>query len=134
MYKIKKKRMSSEKTKTLDNAFDFAKYNLQDQTDDLMYNAFLNTITKVLGENIHEHYSALEVFKLSILINILKKKAEKYGVPHKLNTLLEVLDTSTVIVAEEMYENKPLSVLLKEMQSMEEKDLEMYFKEMFPID
>lgn len=122
--------MKSKKieTKTLDNVFAFAKHNLKDQTDALMYTAFLNAITKALCENIHEHYSVIEVLKLSILINLLKKKAEKFDVPHKLNNLLEVLDTSAAVVAEQMYENKPVSALVKEMKSVEEKDLEKHFE------
>lgn len=128
MYKIKNKYKKNKKMKTIDDVFVFAKLHLQEQIDCNAYQSFLQEITNALRDLISEHHSVQEIYKLSILVNLLIKRAERYGITHRLSTLIEVLETSTMVRMKEKYENVFLPELLIEIQSMEEKELEKHFE------
>lgn len=114
--------------KTLEDIFAFAKRKLAGEINNVSYQSFLDEVTKALKNVIHENYSAKEVLKVSILVNLLKRKAETLGIQHKLETLLDVLETSTVVINEENHENQPISTLLLEMKTLEEKKLKQHFE------
>ncbi|AHB41194.1 TPA: hypothetical protein DIC40_03270 [Patescibacteria group bacterium] len=132
--------------KTLDDIFDYAKYNLQkDVPVDELQNILEIIVTSIRGI-IHEHYSCEEVFKLAILAHILKRKTKAFiakqeidskqeidratNTLEKIDTLIDAIESSSVI-SEGKYENQPLSSLLLEMNTMKEKTLVFHLRTTF---
>ena len=96
--------------------------------DALAYEVFLNEITQNIRNCIHEFYSVEEVYNLAILVYMLKKKASKFKIAHKLDSILEVLHTSTVVMNKGKYKHQEIGQVLMEMQTWTEKNLVQHFE------
>lgn len=90
----------------------------------------MQKIVRVVGLVIHEHHSVIETVKLTVLLHIISRKADKFALDKdKVKNLLEVINSFTVVVDTTMkYKNQPLSSYFLEVFTMKDDELLEEFK------
>ncbi len=132
MYKDKNQNLKKmDELKTLDDVFVYAKQKFKNDTMNILdfYN-FMQKIIRVISLVIHEHHSVIETVKLTVLLHIISRKADKFALDKdKVKNLLEVINSFTVVVDTTMkYKNQPLSSYFLEVFTMKDDELLEEFK------
>ncbi len=121
-----------EELKSLDDIFIYAKQKFKNDTMNILdfYN-FMQKIIRVIGLVIHEHYSVIETVKLTVLLHIISRKADKFVLDKsKVINLLEVINSFAVVVDSTIkYEGQSLSSYFLEVHTMKENQLIKKFQD-----
>lgn len=111
-----------------EGTFVYSRTMLETQINVISYNKFLLEVKKRLINEITEFCTKEETYRLIILLNLIKTKAEKFGIEHRLELLFEVIETSHFVTnKQENYKNEPMYLIFSRLGKAKESELEKLF-------
>lgn len=106
-----------------DEIYDFAKAELSKEMNVGSFQRFVEEIQKRISNEISEFLSVDDIYKLGVLLYFLEKEAKAYNVPHKLDSLIDVLKTIPAVLGGVTYNKEPLINILENFANSDRKEM-----------
>lgn len=109
--------------KNFDEIFDFAKAKLNEHMNAGSFCKFVEEIQQKISNEISEYLLVKDIYKLGVLLYFLEKEAKAYNVPHKLDSLIDVLKTIPAVLGGVTYNKEPLINILENFANSDRKEM-----------